>query len=177
MSGNDDEPDSGAREDLLDHQRLDEPWWMTERIKSAERADAKLRADLNRRESARAAYRDIADAYYGSSLRLSDLEFRLISYLLRRADRGLGNCFPSQKEAAAKCCRPRSTYNRQLVSLRRKGWIESREFHHEGKQSSSLIVFCIPAGVLPLGGPWRGPVSWGNRKVGVPKDPRRRRLA
>ncbi|MEX2179343.1 MAG: helix-turn-helix domain-containing protein [Gemmatimonadaceae bacterium] len=155
--------------DDLDFRANDETRADTLERQAREAQDAKLRNALDDPKRRRAVYRDIADAHTP----LTHAQFRVLSYLLRKANPDLSNAYPAQKTAARALGMKRPTYNAHLVALRRDGWVRTHEFHRDGAQSSSGVQFCIPNDVLPMGEGWSGPVRF-EREYGTKKRPRKR---
>lgn len=164
------DPNQPEREPV-EHQADDEQWWDTKKRERAEVVDARLRNRLLDPKKSRAVYRDIADA----QTKLTPARFRTLSYQLRKADPDLANSFPSHKAAAKALGISRATYDSHLTALKAQGWVRVHEFQNSetGKQSSSGIQFCIPAGVLPLGEPWEGPARFEKHVGAVPKRARK----
>jgi len=160
-------PSPQAAEDQAAHQLLDEGWSQVERRKAA---DAKLRAKLSQSKSSRAVYLEIALEHQG----VTHAEFRVLTFLASKGDPALRSAFPSQEQSAARLGMKQPTYNTHLVALRRKGWIKTHEFSDGGRQGNSGVQFMIPAGLLPLGEAWCGPVDF-QKHWGRPKPPRNSR--
>lgn len=170
----------------------DEQWWQTKKRESVEAAEAQLLRLLNDRKKSRAVYRRIllnqiparrskrttapkktAQKRAPSPEPISDVGFRILCVYLEAADPDLSNCFVSRKKVAWTLGMDVRALDAQLAKLR--GYLCAYEFRREnGSVSSNGIQFCIPAGVLPLGEPWSGPVRFDNRTHGVQGAPRQR---
>lgn len=177
-----------ALEEEIEHRALDETKADVLRRERAEARDLRVRNVLGDSKRARAKYRDIAEAEVPPSRGnrtatqntkpadvrpwcLTHAEFRLLSYLLRKANPDLSNCFPSRRTAAKALRRKESTCRKLFKALREKGWIRTHAFHYEtGRQSSNGVQFFIPAGVLPMSEAWAGPTRFTNRLDEDPKS-------
>jgi hypothetical protein len=181
-----------SAQEQIEFAARDEQWWQTKRRESAEAAEARILRQLNDRTKARAVYRKIllnqmparrskrttaatrvAQKRSPSPEPISDVGFRIMCVYLEAADPDLSNCFVSRKKVAWTLGMDVRALDAQLAKLR--AYMRAHEFRRDnGSVSSNGIQFCIPAGVLPLGTPWRGPIRFNNRTQGVRGAPRKR---
>lgn len=181
-----------SAQEQIEFAARDEQWWQTKKRESAEAVEARILRQLNDRTKARAVYRKIllnqmparrskrttaaksvTQKRSPSPEPITDVGFRIMCVYLEAADPDLSNCFVSRKRAAWTLGMDVRALGAQLAKLR--AYMRAHEFRREnGSVSSNGIQFCIPAGVLPMGKPWSGPVRFDNRTHGVRGAPRKR---
>jgi hypothetical protein len=134
------------------------------------RKDAELRSKLAHEKRSRSVYRQIAAGCVGRKKQLTPTEFLVLCEHLEDADPDLTNSYRSRRKVAAALGMSLWAYENHRTSLRRKGWMRTIEYETERRrQTTSLVQFCIPAGVLPLGQPWEGPAVRRNRGTWAPR--------
>jgi len=126
----------------------------------AETMLAKLRHLKTRRWTYLAVCRGIGAA------RLSHAEFRLVHYLVERADADLDNSFPSLRTIARALCLRETQVKRMVTRLIGAGWLTRHRFSRpNGQDSSNGYQFRVPPGMLcPNASGWDGPKGFRKRK-------------
>lgn len=143
-----------------------------------EARDERARQALAHPKRAKSMYLTIANLHKGPKpQRLTHGQFRALFTLARFASPDLTNAFPLRRTMAEELGVTVAAYDALLAQLRKLGWVQTRERSRpNGCQSSSLAVFCIPEGVLPMGAPWQGPDADDNKKAEATRKRRRRTI-
>ena len=163
-----DEPSSADREAEVERLRVETNPSVVAKQEQAEKKARKALKALRDPKRCRSAYLELAVTSHSQTSGLTGEEFRVLFCLTTFAGADLTNCFPSLGLVALRLSKDLRALRKLVASLEQKGWIKRHLHRRRGSklQTSSGIVFCIPAGELPGSADgWNGPENFDKRGV------------